>query len=677
MEKMVHPLAWSLRTSSVPKMSGPVSGWESQLRNLISDLRNSADGRAQDPTLPVEDRPSSRILPDLVRAGVLSRAEDRFLPTASALQWLESGDPCDLIGIFHRHIRFIGELMGALAEQPATHQELVDTARRFRLPWDSPGPVRDRTNWLRALGLADLFDGQVHLTAAGQQIRPLLVPGTQEIDDEPGGLPTPPPPVAMLLKRLDQQALQDRPHASALYVPGQQGDDGRLEALRLLTEAAIPSITDDAFTALLQEAFPGIKSASSAKSAREAAKALGLIRRDSSTSWTATEVGAAWVVSTEPLDLVRIIQGHVLYFTEILHELDTVTTPTVASLANRAHAYTAPGGRRLQTNSIKARLDLLLACGLVAKPSSTTYRVTALGRAFRAATPYMFPLDSTAPPEPDTAVVPEPKAAAAKGEALASELESAAYESSSPERLERAVIAVLAYLGMPGHHIGGPTNADGVVRVGVGAYRRVLTVEAKTSAKGRVVYQSLSRLPIHRAKVGADLTLLVGPGFDPRLQEEADDDPSIALVYTGTLAEAVRAQALTPLTPASLHPLIDPALPADQRDDLLCQAQQDQLRHAQLERVLLDILLIEAGDPLHEGAWLEVTDLRRELRTRGERVDADEVTSTLAFLASARLAVVERSSRGYRAIASAHTALQRLEGLGRQWLHLGATPTQG
>lgn len=41
-----------------------------------------------------------------------------------------------------------------------------------------------------------------------------------------------------------------------------------------------------------------------------------------------------------------------------------------------------------------------------------------------------------------------------------------------------------------------------------------------------------------------------------------------------------------------------------------------------------------------------------------ERVDANEVTSALDFLASPRLAVVERPSRGYRAIASAHTALQ-------------------
>ncbi|MFC8537132.1 hypothetical protein ACFUJY_24885 [Streptomyces sp. NPDC057249] len=656
-------------------MSGSVSGWESQLRNLITGLHKSADGRTHDSTLPVEGRASSRILPELVRAGVLSRTEDGFLPTASALQWLESGDPCDLIGIFHRHVRFIGELMGALAEQPATHQELVDTARRFGLPWDSPSPVRDRTNWLRALGLADLFDGQVHLTATGQRIHPLLVPGNQEIDDEPSDLPTPPPAVAMLLERLNQQALQDRPHASVLYVPGRQDNDGRLEALRLLTEAVIPSITDNSFTALLQEAFPGIKTPSSAKSAREAAKALGLIRRDSSTSWAATEAGAAWVVSNEPLDLARIIQGHILYFAEILHELDNVTPATAAGLADRAHVYTPSGNRQLHATAVKARLDLLLACGLVAKSSWTTYRVTALGRAFRAATPCMSPLDSTVPPE--AAVMPELKAAAAHGEALATEIESAAYESSSPERLERAVIAALSYLGMPGHHIGGQGHADGVVRIGVGVYRRVLTVEAKTSAKGRVVHQSLSRLPLHRAKVGADLTLLVGPGFDPRLQEEADDDPSIALVYTGTLGEAVRAQALTPLTPASLHPLIDPAMPADQRDDLLCQARQDQLRHAQLERVLLDILLIEAGDPLHEGAWLEVTDLRRELRTRGERVDADDVTSTLAFLASARLAVVERSSRGYRAIASAHTVLQRLEGLGRQWLHLGATPTQG
>ncbi|GAB2608769.1 hypothetical protein GCM10027168_47160 [Streptomyces capparidis] len=148
--------------------------------------------------------------------------------------------------------------MNALAERPATHQELVELAEeRYGLRWDSSGPVRARTNWLRALDLADPFDGRIHLTEEGQRIQTSLVPGEPEPDEDgPVELPAPPPAVAALLRGLDEHSLRGRPLASTLYVPGRQDEDGRLEALRILTEAAMPSLTDQAFTQMVRNKDP-------------------------------------------------------------------------------------------------------------------------------------------------------------------------------------------------------------------------------------------------------------------------------------------------------------------------------------------------------------------------------------------------------------------------------------
>lgn len=672
MDDTFIPLPWSLRTATVPTLPGSSLRWADTLRTLLERLaRPSEAADVLDDVaklLEVRRETARRTLSGLARAGVLRRAGASFAPSEAARRWQTEGDPAVLIGTLHTHVRYVGELMETLTRQPAGHEELRrDAGERFALPWDSAGPVRDRTNWLRALRLADLFDGRVHLTAEGKRAQSLLVPGTAPVEgEEPAELPEPPAAVAALLAGLDTRALENRARAAALYVPGGQDGDGRLEALRLLTEAAMPRLTDDAFTRLVLDEFPGTSRVSSARTARDTVKQLGLIRRVSSTAWAATEAGADWVATDQAVDLARIVHAHVFYFAEILHDLDGCVPPTAAGLAERAAARTGAGGRTPTPAAVKARLDLLLACGLVTKTTHTAYAVTALGRAFRDTVPC---LPAPEPARSAAAAVPGPAspARAGRAEALASELEAAALHGGDHERLERAAVEALGHLGMPGEWIGGTGHADGRVRHGVGARSRVLAVEAKASSSGRVTEQHLYGLPEHRAEIGADITLLIGPGFDRRLLRAADDDPAIAVVLTGLLAEAVRAQELTPLTPTELEPLVDPGLRADQRADHLRRAWQAQRDRARLERTLVDILIKEAEDPLQEGGWLDVAAVRRELRGSGVRATEAEVTDALAFLACPRVAVVERSGHGYRAVAAADTARQRMSGLGRQW----------
>lgn len=82
---------------------------------------------------------------------------------------------------------------------------------------------------------------------------------------------------------------------------------------------------------------------------------------------------------------------------------------------------------------------------------------------------------------------------------------------------------------------------------------------------------------------------------------------------------------------------------------------------------MVDLLNAEAEDPLEERGWLDLTSIRRELRSRGYRVGEDEVEEALTFLAWNRIGVVQRSERGYRCAASVHAAGMRIRALGHQW----------
>ncbi|MFF4443368.1 hypothetical protein [Streptomyces sp. NPDC001502] len=573
----------------------------------------------------------------------------------------------------------MGEAMDALTSGPRTHEQLLNLAREeFDLRWDTPTPVRDRTAWLAVTGMVELFDHRIHLTEAGRGFLTGISLGKPKSDGTDTVVQIAPTAraVAHVIEQLDEATLRERADGANLYIPGTSANGGTLAALQVLTKAAIPSISDADFVRFVQETFPKAQTAATARTAKDTLKALGLIQRTSSESWSATPAALAWVESSEPLDLARTVHAAIAFFGELLGELDTAVPRTTGALAERSTHYLPNRGKALSRSAVNARLNLLEACRLVTRLSQTTYRTTALGRAFKESLPCFSPTDAPSRTAADgnTATIHGGSPASSTqqsnslGSDIAEELESAARDSANPKRLEKAAVAALGYLGMPGKHVGGNRAVDGHVRFGVGADSRVLAIEAKTSATGRVVDQSLFGLVEHRAEIGAHLHLLIGPGFERRMLKEADDDPAIAVIDTGLLAEVVRRQEQTPLTLTQLAPLIDPALHAAQRDAALRGFWEAQEIRGQLEYALIDILNVEAQDPLEEGGWLDLTSLRRELRTRGYRVGEGAVVEALEFLASTRIGVLQRSAHRYRCTASVHTAGQRIRALGHQWV---------
>ncbi|MFF4424765.1 hypothetical protein ACFY04_29010 [Streptomyces sp. NPDC001549] len=573
----------------------------------------------------------------------------------------------------------MGEAMDALASGPRTHEQLLNLAsEEFDLRWDTPAPVRDRTTWLAVTGMVELFDRHVHLTDAGRGVLADMALGRPESESTGTVVQLAPAAraVASLIEQLDEAGLRERADGANLYVPGTSANGGTLDALQVLTEAAIPSISDADFVRFVQDTFPKARTTATARTAKDTLKALGLIQRTSSETWTATPAARAWVESSEPLDLARTVHTAIAFFGELLGELDRAVPLTTGVLAERSTHYLPNRGKPLSRSAVNTRLNLLEACRLVTRLSQTTYRTTALGRALKESLPCVPPYDavSRAPADGDVehhhggSPSGNTQQSNSLGADIAAELESAARDSANPERLEKAAVVALGYLGMPGKHVGGNGAVDGHVRFGVGADSQILAVEAKTSATGRVADQSLFGLAEHRAEIGAHVHLLIGPGFERRMLKEADDDPAIAVIYTDLLAEVVRRQEQTPLTLIQLAPLVDPALRAAQRGETMHGYWAAQELRGQLEYALVDVLNVEAEDPFEEGGWLDLTSVRRELRTRGYRVGEGTVVEALEFLASDRIGVLQRAGQRYRCTASVHTAGQRIRALGHQWV---------
>ncbi|MFG2532504.1 hypothetical protein [Streptomyces sp. NPDC048516] len=680
MGDLIRPRTWAQRSMGMPVLPGAKSTWLITLHALIEELSTNRQPASSDQvSLPRTGGLNRYQFQRLVRAGLLAREGATVMPSAAATSWQQSGDPAVLVQALHCNVRFVGEAMDALYSGPRTHEQLLRLAREeFDLQWDTPAPVRDRTGWLAVTGMVELFDRQVHLTEAGRRVLATIELGKPEPDGTDTVVQLAPTPgaIARLVEQLDEAGLRDRADGANLYIPGVAANGGMLDALQVLTEAAIPSVSDEEFVRFVQSNFPKAQTVATARTAKDTLKALGLIQRTSSKSWAATPAALAWVASGEPLDLARTVHAAIAFFCEVLGELDHTVRPTTGTLTERSSLYLPNRGKPLSRSAVNTRLNLLHACGLVTRLSQTTYRTTTLGRAFKDSLPCFQPNDaaSRAPSDGTTdnhhgdglsGITHQSSSTASH---IAAELEDAARDSAKSKRLEKAAIVALSYLGMPGQHVGGPGAVDGHVRFGVGTDSRTLAIEAKTSATGPVRDQPLFGLPEHRARVGAHVHLLIGPGFERRMLKEADDDPAIAVIDTGLLAEVVRRQEQTPLTLAQLAPLVDPALKGAHRGDAMRGCWEAQDIRSRLEYALVDILNAEAEDPLEEGGWLDLTSIRRELRTRGYRVDEGTVVEALEFLVSSRIGALQRSEQRYRCTASVHTAGQRIRALGYQWV---------
>ncbi|WP_280235208.1 hypothetical protein [Nocardia cyriacigeorgica] len=653
-----EPLGWRDRIQTMPTIPGPGEQWIHRMAPVLEALVGAEDA---DETVSVPGIDEPLAIAELVKKlgpSLVSRRGNRVALTEGIRQWMHAQDPERLILHLHRHVRLVGELLCLLSDGPRSHDELrVSANSQYCMNWAALDQVRKRTTWLRASGHVELYDGAVHLTAAGAALLdwlPLGKPDIGKVDPVPE-VTSAHPVIDQILSSIGRQGHNGRSEARSLLLPSPEGVS-QLEVLKEAVHSAISEAGDDDLDDLFQRYGLALVSA---RQARASLKSLGLIERVRMGRWTATDAAAAWLESNDDLDLVRIAHARVWFVGEILQVLNDgpADAATVAS-------FSAQYGREaLRVPGIRSRFALLRACGVLEKFDHQRFQLTLAGRALLKSLPIAVRIErvSERTHSPEESVPPATPGDTAS--LLSNELIEAMHDSRHPKRFELAVHDALDYLGLDVEHLSGSAQTDVAAVLPVPAAKVVLAVEAKTSADGPVSDHEVSsqRLREHRAKIGASTTVLVGPEFHRHVHAEAGVDARIAVLHAQTLADAVVLHSKTPFSPRELQVLFDTDLTADQRDPELQRYHGTRMQLLGVLGAVITQLELEMRDenPMYEGNWLGPSELRRDLRSLG--TPHDTIVHALHLLSSPFIGVLEEHKGRFRLVGPGHLVTARLQ----------------
>lgn len=682
------PLTWNERNPVLGYVKGESSYMLENLANLLQLVSNDA---REDEVMAWPDPHSTITLGEAIKqianSGLLSRKAHSIQLSAYGEAWLKNKDPKLLIAVLHAHVRFIGEILRELEQGPMSAPALLKVAReKYGFGWTTSGGVSIRIKWLLAAGLVNSYSHKYHLNDMGRDFLTSVTVYEPEL-----GVITPadlqPAPLAIedLIRKFEENP-KIRSRAASLYIPGVKTNNGQVDTLRALIETCSAPIRDAVLSAKSATIF-NTETVTAGTGIRSLIMS-GLLERVSPTEIAATPAGLAWAASSYPIDLARIVHAKIWYFGEIIHELSNSKRLTFTEILQRCAKYsTGNFYEPLKRGALTARIALLCALGLISKVSNHLYMATPLGITFYDSMPRIDEMDqgsiehsqSEAPDSIDTEIKPRGDSAYH----LADNLIRVARMSDDSVELEIATIEALNFLGLPATHLGGHGRPDGIVRTRPGKLGSILTVETKSSANGIVPEERAkpATLADHREQYSAEATVYVGPGFERRLLDILDNDERVAVISTTVLAEAVRRQANTPLTPEELDPLLDPTIHEQDRRGQLLERWKEKEDRTLFMRGIVEILAREADSPISDEelgslgvGWLDTTTIRRSLRDLLNReVSKELIRDILIFLTSPQIAiaeqaVVDNNREVYRLRISLEVIPRHFGQVGRSWL---------
>lgn len=611
-----------------------------------------------------------KALRQLGSCGLVRKVDRRTVAlTDVAKRWL-AGEPNDLlIGAFHAHVRYMGELLADVSSNSLTHDELLQVANKnYDFGWSSLDPLRRRTTWLRALGLLDIsFDHKIVITPEGVDILKYLV--IQKPEELPHRLRqeaselfniNPPGEVLTgLLENLDSRALKNRKPVIG-YVPRGSRDDA-LDSFRLLVGSMIPRITRQELNVFCRKEF-GIQE-SSVAGTLSMLRGTGLAEQVSIDEFAATPAACEWIETGDNLDLVRIIHSNISCFGEILYAIE-VADQVPALTAYLVRSYGMP---RKDVAGVRTRIQILRACGLLEEAAFARYRLTSLARSFRDTIPLLRPekereevSSENASEELDAA---QSLRITSSRLLLAAELISASTDSTNPRRLELAVAKAFHELGLPAEHHGLPGSTDVVVMLGLGGNEtEVAIVDAKSSASGVVTehHVDFDTLREHKKKHNAQLVALVGPSFEEGRLFKRAKEHEVSLIDIDLLATTVRNQQDSPLAPSGVRLLFHP----DAKTALQKFWTAEERSRTLISHVLAVVVREAANpDPVFGGV-LTPKDVYALLRNEMEvKPSIDQIENALDLLASPLIRGISKTKNGYLACEHPFTTSTRLRSL--------------
>lgn len=545
----VEPLPWASRLSSMPYLPGGGSQQIQSLRSLLLDVVAS-EGLLTHPFHGIggTERSLRDAIKPLSSAGFVQPLDRTHVGVTEAAQaWLKSGEVTQLLAIFHRHVRFVGELLKALEERPMSVTELKNVAaEKYDLAWSTPDQTRRRVTWLSCMGaVAYQTATLVALTNTGRTLlSSLLLEERGSVSSprtDPVTMTDPPPAIATLVAGLTPKRLSER-HSVLGYVPrGKHGSDIS-EALLALVNAASPSTTKADLLAFAESNF-GVGEASFAAALSMLTKS-GLVEQTSLGIFEATPPARDWLETASPLDLVLLIHARYLFVLEIIPTL--AEHDRAPALARAAADYF--GMQRVDASGIRTRLQLLKAAGLIVERANWRYQASPLGEAVAARIPIQRAADTPEEAQEHLPVLPGVRSRAVQ---LGADLVKAGMDSENSIQLEHLTTNALQLLGFEARHIGGGGKTDVLATVeGRNRESVRLIVDAKSARSGTVGEGAVSfdTLREHKEQHRADHVILVGPNFDSGRVRKRAKQNGVALLTTTELAEVLLRHAKFPLS---------------------------------------------------------------------------------------------------------------------------------
>jgi len=601
---------------------------------ILSAL-DSHDGLAT-ATVELSDG-TTRTLRDAVKqitpAGLVTVVDrEHFAVPEDVREWMATHDPLMLLAVFHRHVRFIGEMLQAFEGEPKGTRQLSEiAAAEYQLQWSTLDQVRRRVMWMQSLGLLEYKTNELlRLTDLGREGLNTLQLGGPDSVPEPTALavdvPTAPEAISALVRDLTPTSLVGRSPVLG-YIPRGNGETSLVEALYLLVNATSPSISRADLLTFARDTFK--MSESSFGAALTTLTKSGLIEQTGFNIYSPTPAGAAWLETQSPLDLVLILHCKFLAVLELIPLLAEFDKAPDLARAAQIHL----GLTRVDVGGVRTRLQLLKAAGLIAERANWRYQATPLGERIIHEIPLQGPLDEDTPVTAGVmAGVNASPSSSAK--LLAQELVEAGVAGDPPARLEKAGTDEFPFLGFESRHIGGGGQTDVLATVEdeSGAPVRVI-IDAKAARSGTVGEGAVSfdTLAEHKEKHQAHFVALVGPGFEGGRVRARAEQNGVALLTTDELGHMLCRHEANPLSAAEFIALVKPEVGA--RKDLESRWAQTERRNALLSQVVA-VLAQEAREPdeVTKGA-LSADQLylivRDEMDPRPSTRDIEEVLQLL------------------------------------------------
>jgi hypothetical protein len=666
---------WRDRVNSLGYIQGGTEAQADLLRQVLVQL--PCDGKESLEWRTPEGKSVSARCEDLCRRvlsapGLAERsAGAQWQPSTYAQQWLENKDNSFLAAHLHARVKFFGELLLAIGDQ-TKQADLLEVAKEtYGLNWTSLSPVRDRTGWLRSLGMIELWGQRVVRTELGDallEVLPLCPPesargegeeAAESDDDEEG-------PLTLFgdSLQLEQVDLKNR-RALIGYIPRGNASDSREGDSTLTATAALRRLVAllgdgaglEEFSELCGSEF-GI-SKTSFTTMMHALRHTGLIEQTSFNHFAPSEDAHRLVDQGNERLLAAYLHARYLFFGEILcHLSKPATTSALVTLAKEMYGYA-----QASNGEIRLRLAFLQDAGLVERVDWQRFRVTAAGRSFVKNLTLQLPVEA-APEETDLAG-PQNASPSSAPEAVIAQLRQYGNVGTDSREFEEAVGRAFAFLGFQAEHLGGSGRTDvlGIAQLATKDRYRII-VDAKSSGNGQVAESSVKfdALRDHKRKHKADHVVVVGPEFAPRLKNWAVEN-EVILLRIEDLATLLDRHSRNPMP---LTELRDSFSHIDTFSDDLAERYQALERRSLLVRRIIDLAFQEAvdEDPIDDG-YISVENiiyaLRKEFTPRPSREEVDEL---IAFLSSPVVAALETTKGRHKLIDSPRNVALRLAGLG-------------